>query len=85
MERCQLADSEGDYFSQCGWQMRYTLQLPHVNGVDYLVTWNFRHIGNPEIQRGITAYLEDIGLSLPFVRTPEELLGEEDVELRNRR
>ncbi|KFB74494.1 MAG: hypothetical protein AW09_000205 [Candidatus Accumulibacter phosphatis] len=29
-----------------------------VNGVDYLLTWNCRHIANPEIQRGIAAYLE---------------------------
>ena len=39
-----------------------------------------RHIANPEIQRGIAAYLEQIGLFLPFICTPEELLGEENVE-----
>jgi len=51
-----------------------------VNQVDYLLTWNCRHIANPEIQRGIAAYLEQIGLFLPFICTPEELLGEENVE-----
>jgi hypothetical protein len=54
--------------------MRSTLQLPQVNGVDYLVTWNCRHIANPEIQRGIAAHLEDIGLYLPFMCTPEVML-----------
>lgn len=49
-------------------------------GVDYLLTWSCRHIANPEIQRGIAAYLEQIGLFLPFICTPEELLGEENVE-----
>ncbi|MFZ4441554.1 MAG: type II toxin-antitoxin system VapC family toxin [Syntrophales bacterium] len=56
------------------------IAIATVNGVDYLLTWNCRHIANPEIQRGIAAHLEDIGLSLPFICTPEELLGEEDVE-----
>ncbi|MBU0499998.1 MAG: type II toxin-antitoxin system VapC family toxin [Gammaproteobacteria bacterium] len=51
-----------------------------VNGVDYLLTWNCRHIANPEIQRGIAEYLEQIGLFLPFICTPEELLGEENAE-----
>lgn len=51
-----------------------------VYGVDYLLTWNCRHIANPEMQRGIAAYLEQIGLFLPFICTPEELLGEENVE-----
>ena len=51
-----------------------------VNEVDYLLTWNCRHIANPEIQRNIAAYLEQIGLFLPFICTPEELLGDENVE-----
>jgi hypothetical protein len=51
-----------------------------VNSVDYLLTWNCRHIANPEIQRNIAAYLEQIGLFLPFICTPEELLGEENAE-----
>ncbi|AGX88287.1 type II toxin-antitoxin system VapC family toxin [Candidatus Symbiobacter mobilis] len=50
------------------------------NRIDYLLTWNCWHIANPEMQRGISAHLDDIGLSLPFICTPEELLGEEDVE-----
>ena len=51
-----------------------------VYDVDYLLTWNCRHIANPEMQRGIAAYLEQIGLFLPFICTPEELLGEENAE-----
>ena len=51
-----------------------------VHGVDYLLTWNCRHIANPEIQRCIAEYLEPVGLFLPFICTPEELLGEENAE-----
>ena len=51
-----------------------------VHGVDYMLTWNCRHIANPEIQRSIAECLEQIGLFLPFICTPEELLGEENAE-----
>lgn len=51
-----------------------------IHGVDYLLTWNCRHIANPEIQRNIAAYLEQLGYFLPFICTPEELLGEENAE-----
>ena len=32
------------------------IAIATVNGVDYLLTWNCRHIANPEIQRGIAAH-----------------------------
>jgi len=56
------------------------IAIATIHGVDYLLTWNCRHIANPEIQRNIAAYLEQIGLFLPFICTPEELLGEENAE-----
>ena len=56
------------------------IAIATVNGVDYLLTWNCRHIQNPEIQRGIAEHIEQIGLFLPFICTPEELLGEENAE-----
>ena len=49
-----------------------------AHGVDFLLTWNCHHIANPVIQSRIAAYLESIGLLLPFICTPEELLGEEN-------
>lgn len=56
------------------------IAIATAHGVDYLVTWNCRHIANPEIQRGIASYLEQIGAVLPFICTPEELLGEANYE-----
>lgn len=56
------------------------IAIATVYGVDYLLTWNCRHIANPEIQRSIAAYLEPVGLFLPFICTPEELLGAENAE-----
>jgi len=56
------------------------IAIATVYGVDYLLTWNCRHIANPEIQRSIAACLEPVGLFLPFICTPEELLGAENAE-----
>ncbi|MFA7241690.1 MAG: type II toxin-antitoxin system VapC family toxin [Sulfuricellaceae bacterium] len=47
-----------------------------LHHVDFLLTWNCRHIANPVIQEKIAAYLEQQGLFLPIICTPEELLGE---------
>jgi len=51
--------------------------IGNVHDVDFLLTWSCRHIANPVIQARIAAQLESIGLLLPFICTPEELLGEE--------
>jgi hypothetical protein len=47
-----------------------------LHHVDFLLTWNCRHIANPVIQEKIAVYLEQYGLFLPIICTPEELLGE---------
>ena len=56
------------------------IAIATIYGVDYLLTWNCRHIANPEIQRNIAAFLEQKELFLPFICTPEELLGNENDE-----
>jgi predicted nucleic acid-binding protein len=56
------------------------IAIATINRVDYLLTWNCKHIANPEIQRNIARHLEKVGLFLPFICTPEELLGEDHAE-----
>ena len=46
-----------------------------IHRVDYLLTWNCAHIANPEIQGRLAEFLYERGLILPFICTPEELLG----------
>jgi hypothetical protein len=46
-----------------------------LHHVDFLLTWNCRHIANPVIQEKIAVHLEQLGLFLPIICTPEELLG----------
>lgn len=43
---------------------------------DYLLTWNSNHIANAEILPQIALICESFGLVLPYICTPEELLGE---------
>lgn len=54
------------------------IAIATIHSLDYLLTWNCKHIANPELQRRIMDYLSEKGQFLPFICTPEELLGEED-------
>jgi hypothetical protein len=47
-----------------------------VHGLDYLMTWNCKHIANATIQRAITRVCHAAGLELPVICTPEELREE---------
>jgi len=44
-------------------------------GMDYLLTWNCRHIANGQILKKVAAVCERAGYRLPAVCTPEELMG----------
>ena len=54
------------------------ISIATVHFVDYLLTWNCRHIANPEIQARIAENFQQQGLFLPFNCTPDELLGDEN-------
>ena len=47
-----------------------------VNGMDYLATWNCRHIVNAEIIKRLVKIAGNAGYSLPILCTPEQLMGE---------
>jgi hypothetical protein len=50
--------------------------LATVHGMDYLLTWNCRHIANAELRKTLAGVAYDHGYGAPVVCTPEELLGE---------
>ncbi len=54
------------------------ISIATVHFADYLLTWNCRHIANPEIQARIAENFRVKGLFLPFICTPEELMGGDD-------
>jgi predicted nucleic acid-binding protein len=45
-----------------------------VHGIDYLLTWNCKHIANAQIQRKLAEISLDFGYELPILCTPYELL-----------
>ena len=45
-----------------------------ANGVEYLVTWNFRHIANAATRLQIESVCRQAGFESPVICTPEELL-----------
>lgn len=51
-----------------------------VNGIDYLLSWNCKHIANVEIIRVIMDICEERGYQAPLICTPLGILGEEDGE-----
>ena len=46
-----------------------------VHGLDYLLTWNCKHIANAQIQGKLAEISFDCGYELPILCTPYELLG----------
>jgi hypothetical protein len=46
-----------------------------VHAIDYLLTWNCKHLANAQIARRITLVCEKLGRRMPIICTPEELMG----------
>ena len=45
-----------------------------VNGMDYLLTWNLRHLANAALRGKIEGVCRDAGTVPPIICTPEELM-----------
>lgn len=47
-----------------------------VGGIEYLLTWNFKHLANATIRRQIEKKCRSSGYEPPAICTPEELMGD---------
>lgn len=56
----------------------FHIAIAAVNGVQYLATWNFKHIANPTLQNRIASVCRDNRFEPPVICTPEQLLEAED-------
>lgn len=56
------------------------VSLAAVHEMDYLLTWNCRHIDNAEMKPVIRDVCSAYGVACPEICTPEELLGEKFYE-----
>lgn len=54
----------------------FHVAIATLNGMDYLLTWNCRHIANAEIVPRLAESCEELGYELPVLCTPEQLMGD---------
>ena len=47
-----------------------------IHGIDFLLTWNCRHIANAQIARAAAIICSNKGYEFPRLCTPEQLMGE---------
>ena len=52
------------------------IAIATTNGVDYLLTWNLKHIANAVIRGKVEALCRAEGYTPPVICTPEELMEE---------
>ena len=50
------------------------MALATVYGLDYLLTWNCKHMANAQVQRKLSQISVDLGYKLPFICTPYEFM-----------
>lgn len=56
----------------------FHISVAAVNGIEYLMTWNCKHIANPSLRPRIEAVCRDRGYEPPVICTPQELLEIDD-------
>lgn len=50
------------------------IAIAAVNGIDYLLTWNCKHLANASHRNRIETLVEGAGYACPVICTPEELM-----------
>lgn len=54
------------------------IALATVHRIDFLVTWNFKHIANPHIRERMRLKINEAGHRMPVMCSPEELLSDDE-------
>ena len=54
------------------------IAIASVYQMDFLVSWNFKHIVNPRILHRLREIVQSFGERLPVICTPEDLLEDEN-------
>jgi predicted nucleic acid-binding protein len=50
------------------------IAVASVHRMNYIVTWNFKHIANPYTRDRLHAVVADAGFNLPVMSSPDELI-----------
>ena len=56
----------------------FHIAIAAVNGVNYLLTWNYKHIANATRRGRIEQICRDAGFEPAIICTPDELMGTDD-------
>jgi hypothetical protein len=78
-EAADLADAliRGNTVPQKAEEDALHIAITTIYGLDYLLTWNCKHIANAEMQKRIKNICINEGYEMPTICTPEELMGGE--------
>lgn len=76
----QAAELAADIMTKAGLPAKASVDAGHIavaacGNMDFLLTWNCRHINNAELAPDIEAACRGAGLACPVICTPEELMG----------
>ena len=52
------------------------IAIATINDMDYLLTWNCKHLANAQMIRRLAVVCNQQGYNMPVICTPEELMGE---------
>ncbi|HEC85428.1 MAG: hypothetical protein DRR08_01670 [Candidatus Parabeggiatoa sp. nov. 2] len=64
-----------DIFPQNAFRDAVHVAVSCINGMNYLLTWNCKHIANAEKRDEIERICAELGYIYPIICTPEELLS----------
>lgn len=56
----------------------FHIAIAAVNGVKYLLTWNYKHIANATLRGRIEKICRNAGFEPPIICTPDELMRADD-------
>ncbi|MEX0717553.1 MAG: type II toxin-antitoxin system VapC family toxin [Planctomycetaceae bacterium] len=81
----RIIDAAAEIVSRSILPERASVDALHIataahHGIDYLLTWNCKHIANARILPRIREVLEDLGEPIPIICTPEELLDDDTTD-----
>ena len=52
------------------------IAIAATHGMDYILTWNFKHLNNVQVKGQIADFVGQCGYEPPMVCSPDELFGE---------
>ena len=54
----------------------FHVAIATAQGMDFLLTWNCRHIANAEVIERLRSVCQELGYEMPTLCTPEQLMGD---------